>query len=91
MAAPIPRRDGPGRRAGPASRTGAGGRTGPSQRAGQPPRAALAGCDGTAGRRHRRLDHGQHPAPGKPQRRGDAPHRRACKRDRAGRRARPPA
>lgn len=28
----------------------------------QPPRAALAGCGGTAGRRHRRLDHPQHPA-----------------------------
>ena len=48
-----------------------------TQRPRQPPRTPLAGRDGTARRRHRRLHHGQHPAPGKPQRRGPPDHRRA--------------
>ena len=47
----------------------AGRRIRPHQCARQPPSQALAGYRRTACRRHRRLDHAQHPAPRKPQRR----------------------
>ena len=68
---------------------GAGRRAGPHQRAGQPPSQALSGRRGTAGRRHRRLHHAQHPARRKPQRRGGADHPHPGARDRARQRARP--
>lgn len=64
---------------------------GPSQRAGQPARAALAGHRRTARCRYRCLHHGQHPAPGKPQRHRAAHHRRARVRNRARCGVRPPA
>ena len=59
----------------------AGRRTRPHQRRRQPPSQALAGCRGTARRRHRRLHHAQCPAPRKPERRRRTHHRRhACAR-----------
>ena len=51
------------------------------QRSRQPPSQALAGHRGAARRRHRRLDHAQHPASRKPQRRHPEDHARAGARD----------
>ncbi len=62
-----------------------------TERPRRPPRAPLAGRRGTARRRHRRLHHGQRPAPREPQRRRRADHRRPRARDRARRLLRPPA
>ena len=83
------RRDGPRRAARPPAGPGAGRRARPHQRAGLAPPEALPGRRGTARRRHRRLDHAQHPARREPQRRGRADHPHPGARDRAGRRPRP--
>ena len=60
---------------------GAGRRAGPYQRAGTAPPQALPGRGRDPGRRHRRLYHPQHPAPGKPERRRGPDHRRHGPRD----------
>ena len=80
-------RDGRGRRAGAPAPARAGGRAGPHQRPRLAPPQALPGCRGAAGRRHRRLHHAEHPAPGEPERRGGADHRRHRARDGARQRA----
>jgi two-component system sensor histidine kinase KdpD len=67
----------------------AGRRIRPFQRSGLAPSQALAGRRGAAGRRDRRLDHPERPAPGEPGRRRPAHHRRAPARD--GARQRPVA
>ena len=56
----------------------------PHQRPGQPPPEALHGRRGAAGRRHRRLHHGQRPACREPERRRRPDHARARARDGAG-------
>ena len=71
------------RRAGAAAEPAAGRRIRPHQRAGQPASQALAGHRRVASRRHRRLDHAQHPASRKPQRRRAEDHQGAGARDRA--------
>ena len=71
-------------RAGTASAGGAGRRTRPHQYAGQQEPKALAGRRGAARRRHHGDLHGQHPAPGKPQRRRRPDHRHRTEGDDAG-------
>ena len=67
---------------------GAGRRARTHQHAGQQEPETLAGRRGTARRRHHGDLHGQHPAPGEPQRRRRADHRHRATGDRARRRRR---
>ncbi len=71
-------------RAGTPSAGGPGRRTRPHQYAGQQEPKAVAGRRGTARRRDHRDLHGQHPAPGKPQRRRRPDHRHRTEGDDAG-------
>ena len=73
-----------GRRPRPPAGADPGRRAGPHERRRLPPRQALAGRDGAARRRHRRLHHAERPAPREPERRRRARDRRPDARDRPG-------